>query len=401
FKEGQFNDTTDFGSPGYASPEQYEGIGQTDARSDLFSLGVIMHEMLSGQHPTRRGVTMELLESLHKLNPGISPALSGLVMVATRAEPMYRFQSAHTFYQALERVRSVEERRSYRYHTLVGEISATQKTPAFPLLIPPPSSQGFVSDELVRDQDQRAQHMRMREQSQRSTPRANLEQEALVHQLTSIDASLKLRAIASPLVHSAPPPALLSTFNLSSAATVVERVSPPAAPDMSSPLSPTPQAPPLALRKRSRRGMLILSLCILFILISGTLFAYHYVATHALSHHPQPRGTLLRPASSLTAQPTIAPTEPPVAWQSLPALPSVEADNTALYVRVQGQAFIYLSGGFRGAQATPNYSQGLYRYNIAGAVLEKVNVANFPGMGNNAAALDEQWNLFFTGGYSP
>ncbi|HET8846159.1 MAG TPA: serine/threonine-protein kinase, partial [Ktedonobacteraceae bacterium] len=48
FKEGQFNDTTDFGSPGYASPEQYEGIGQTDARSDLFSLGVILHEMLSG-----------------------------------------------------------------------------------------------------------------------------------------------------------------------------------------------------------------------------------------------------------------------------------------------------------------------------------------------------------------
>ena len=36
FKEGQFNDTTDFGSPGYASPEQYEGTGQTDARSDLF-----------------------------------------------------------------------------------------------------------------------------------------------------------------------------------------------------------------------------------------------------------------------------------------------------------------------------------------------------------------------------
>ena len=351
FKEGQFNDTTDFGSPGYASPEQYEGIGQTDARSDLFSLGVIMHEMLSGQHPTRRGVTMELLESLHKLNPGISPALSGLVMVATRAEPMYRFQSAHTFYQALERVRSVEERRSYRYHTLVGEISATQKTPAFPLLIPPPSSQGFVSDELVRDQDQRAQHMRMREQSQRGTPRANLEQEALVHQLTSIDASLKLRAIASPLVRSAPPPVLLPTFNLSSAATVVEQVSPPAAPNIPSSPSLTPQAPPPALRKHSRRGMLILSLCILFILISGSLLAYHYVATHALSHHPQPRGTLLRPASSLTAQPTIAPTESPVAWQSLPALPSVEADNTALYVQVQGQAFIYLSGGFRGAQA--------------------------------------------------
>src|SRR5258707_193878 len=202
FKEGQFNDTTDFGSPGYASPEQYEGTGQTDARSDLFSLGVIMHEMLSGQRPTRRGVEMEQLESLNRLNPAISPALSGLVMVATRTEPMYRFQSAHTFYQALDRVRSVEERRAYRYHTLMAEVSAAQKTPIFPILIPPPSSQGFLSSELAREQDQRAQHMRMREQTQRSTPRSGLEQEALAHQLTSIDESLKLRAISSPLTRS-------------------------------------------------------------------------------------------------------------------------------------------------------------------------------------------------------
>ncbi len=407
FKEGQFNDTTDFGSPGYASPEQYEGIGQTDARSDLFSLGVIMHEMLSGQHPTRRGVTMEQLESLHKLNAGISPALSGLVMVATRTEPMYRFQSAHTFYQALERVRSVEERRAYRYHTLVGEISAAQKTPAFPLLIPPPSSQGFVSDELAREQDQRAQHMRMREQTQRSTPRANLEQEALAHQLTSIDESLKLRTIASPATRSAPLPALLPTFNLNSNTTVGEQSSTPTVPNVAPALPPAPQAPPphqSVSRKSGRRGMLVLSLFILLMLVSGSLLAYHYLASHALFHPPQPR-RMLHPASSLTVQPTISPTEQPTApvvgWQSLPALPSVEADNTALYVQVQGQAFIYLSGGFRGAQATPTYSQGLYRYNIAEARWEQVNVANFPGMGNNAAALDEQGNLFFSGGYSP
>jgi serine/threonine protein kinase len=174
FKEGQFNDTTDFGSPGYASPEQYEGTGQTDARSDLFSLGVIIHEMLSGQRPTRRGANVEQLESLHKINQAISPALSGLVMVATRAEPMYRFQSAHTFYQALDRVRAVEERRAYRYHTLMAEVTAAQKTPVFPMLIPPPSSQGFLSSELAREQDVRAQRMRMREQTRRGMPRAGL-----------------------------------------------------------------------------------------------------------------------------------------------------------------------------------------------------------------------------------
>src|SRR6266851_6386206 len=120
FKEGQFNDTTDFGSPGYASPEQYEGTGQTDARSDLFSLGVILHEMISGQRPVRAGTRAGKLESPRQINPALSPALSGLVTVATRAESMYRFQTAHTFYRALERTCIIEESRAFNRFTLLS-----------------------------------------------------------------------------------------------------------------------------------------------------------------------------------------------------------------------------------------------------------------------------------------
>ncbi len=115
YKEGQLNDTTEFGSPGYAPPEQYQGEGQTDGRSDLYSLGVLLHEMLSGQHPVGMGGK---LESLHYLKPDISPVLSGLVSVATRTEPMYRFQSAHSFFRALEHAYSIEERRAYEQHVL-------------------------------------------------------------------------------------------------------------------------------------------------------------------------------------------------------------------------------------------------------------------------------------------
>jgi len=83
FKAGQMNDTAEFGSPGYAPPEQYKGEAQTDGRTDLYSLGGILHEMLSGQRPVGMG---RKLEALHLINHAISTVLSGLVTVATRSE---------------------------------------------------------------------------------------------------------------------------------------------------------------------------------------------------------------------------------------------------------------------------------------------------------------------------
>ena len=50
FKEERNEDTYVYGTPGYAAPEQY-GTGQTDVRSDLFSLGATMYHCLTGEHP--------------------------------------------------------------------------------------------------------------------------------------------------------------------------------------------------------------------------------------------------------------------------------------------------------------------------------------------------------------
>jgi serine/threonine protein kinase len=50
FKPGQSKDTMAFGSPGYAAPEQY-GKAQTTPRSDIFSLGALLHHVLSGRDP--------------------------------------------------------------------------------------------------------------------------------------------------------------------------------------------------------------------------------------------------------------------------------------------------------------------------------------------------------------
>ena len=125
FKEGQANDTTDFGSPGYASPEQYQAEGQTDGRSDLFSLGILLYEMLSGQRPNMSNGTFADISS--KDMPSISAVLSGLITLATRTEPMYRFQSAHTFFLALERAYTLEEQRTYQQRVMLEQAMRSSK----------------------------------------------------------------------------------------------------------------------------------------------------------------------------------------------------------------------------------------------------------------------------------
>ncbi len=56
FKPGQARDTIPFGSPGYAAPEQY-GKTQTTVRSDIYSLGAILHQLLTGDDPSQTPFT--------------------------------------------------------------------------------------------------------------------------------------------------------------------------------------------------------------------------------------------------------------------------------------------------------------------------------------------------------
>src|SRR5438045_8564829 len=51
FKPGQAKDTAYYGSMGYAPPEQY-GKAQTTPRSDIYSLGVLLYQLLSGHDPS-------------------------------------------------------------------------------------------------------------------------------------------------------------------------------------------------------------------------------------------------------------------------------------------------------------------------------------------------------------
>ena len=362
FKAGQMNDTAEFGSPGYAPPEQYSGGSQTDGRSDLYSLGVILHEMLSSKRPLSVGGK---LESLHYLNPAISSVLSGLVVVATRTEPMYRFQSAHTFYRALERAYAIEERRAYQNSILTTETHGPQWS-FLHTFIPLTDLNGqsiSAVPQVQRDQVREALLEARRER---------IEQEQSAIHLDSIDQSLQHRSSMGITGKSLP---IIDYGEIEEE----EELPPHRSPGL----------------PRLLTVAFLLALIVFVVLASIHLFDFFTQHTTLVPvTHLQP--TQISPTQSITVVTNI----PTSSWQVLPSLPSPEADNTAVYVQIQGHGYIYLNGGFRGPKISPHYDHSLYRYDIASAHWETVVANTFPGMVNNSVALDSHDGLFYTIGFS-
>ncbi len=90
FKKEKKGDTYIFGTPGYAAPEQY-GLGQTDARSDIYSLGATMHHCLTGRDP--RGTPFEFKPPVI-FNKNITKKTSDIIIKAVAYEKEKRYQNA-------------------------------------------------------------------------------------------------------------------------------------------------------------------------------------------------------------------------------------------------------------------------------------------------------------------
>ena len=101
---------TIMGTVGYMSPEQVRGLGSTvDDRSDIFSLGVILYEMIAGVAPFERETPIETLYAILKDDApplagrtGLTDELDHVIRHCLEKSPTARFQSARDLAFVLE-----------------------------------------------------------------------------------------------------------------------------------------------------------------------------------------------------------------------------------------------------------------------------------------------------------
>ena len=106
FKEKNLADTTCLGTVGYAAPEQFGGMGQTDARTDIYCLGATLYHLVTGMNPCEPPYE---IRPIREINPSLSGGLEQIILKCTQRNPQDRYQSCAELMYALEHYDEIDD----------------------------------------------------------------------------------------------------------------------------------------------------------------------------------------------------------------------------------------------------------------------------------------------------
>ena len=106
YKEKNLADTTCLGTVGYAAPEQFGGMGQTDARTDIYCLGATLYHLVTGMNPCEPPYE---IKPIREINPALSSGLERIILKCTQRDPNDRYQSAAEMMYALEHYEEIDD----------------------------------------------------------------------------------------------------------------------------------------------------------------------------------------------------------------------------------------------------------------------------------------------------
>lgn len=107
YKQCNNEDTKYLGTKGYAAPEQFGGMGQTDLRTDIYCLGVTLYHLVTGHNPTEYPYE---IYPIRKWNPSLSPGFEKIIAKCTQMNPSDRYQSCDELMYALDHYMEIDDK---------------------------------------------------------------------------------------------------------------------------------------------------------------------------------------------------------------------------------------------------------------------------------------------------
>lgn len=132
YKEQNLADTVSLGTKGYAAPEQFGGKGQTDARTDVYCLGVTLYHLLTGQNPCEPPYE---IYPIRYWNPQLSSGLESVIQKCTQLNPKDRYQSCAELLYALNHYNEMDENYRRKQKKKLGKFIGTAAAAAVSLVV--------------------------------------------------------------------------------------------------------------------------------------------------------------------------------------------------------------------------------------------------------------------------